>query len=169
MAFESAGESGEGFFVEAEEEFRRGRRGEVFIEEKFEGRMGNFFEAEGWFAHFADAAAEGGDMFGAVMSMETEGALEFVNRLGSEAGGEDLGETLEDVVIALEAGDALLDGKPGLHGLLEGAKARKRRKVLVGRVFHGGMLTLGEGLEQTGVAGMGWYKAASKVKSCAVE
>jgi len=54
-------------------------------------------------------------MFGTKVGMETETGFQLVNRLGSNPRGENLVEALERVMIALEAGHALLDRKPWLH------------------------------------------------------
>ena len=125
-------ERGQGFFVEAEKQLGRGGRGEDFVEEERETGVGDGVEAEGWFAHFADAFAKRGGVLGAEMGVEAEGHFEFVNRLGGEAGGEDVVEAFEGVVMALEAGDALLDGEAGFHGVGEGAEAGERREVAIG-------------------------------------
>ena len=77
-------------------------------------------------------------MFGTVMGVETEGHLQFINRFGGDPRCEDLVETLESVMEALETGDALFDGEAGSHGLFEARDACERRQIPVGLVgVHG--------------------------------
>jgi hypothetical protein len=83
--------------------------------------MWDFFEAEGWFAHFADTLAESSDVLGAKVCVEAEGVFQFEDRLGSDARDENLVQALEGVMVALEAGNTLLDGEAGLHGFFHRA------------------------------------------------
>jgi hypothetical protein len=99
--------------------------------------MGHLIKAQRWFAHFADALAQGGDMFGAIMGVQAESHLELVDGLGGDAIVEDEVKPFEDVMISLEATHTLFHGETGLHGLIEGTKTGQRRKILVRRVrFH---------------------------------
>src|SRR5271169_5287797 len=73
--------------------------------------MRDFLQAERRFAHLAHARPQGLVVLGAEIRMVRKAALEFVNRLGGDAGGEDFVQALEGIVEALEARNALLDGK----------------------------------------------------------
>ena len=77
-------------------------------------------------------------MLRAVIGVETVGHFEFVDRLGGDPIIENLVEPLEDVMIALEASDAFLDGKAGLHRVVHRADPGEARQVLVGAIgVHG--------------------------------
>jgi hypothetical protein len=136
MTLQGANEGGYGFFVEAEEQRLGAGGGEDLVEKDLEVWIGNGFEAERRFAHFADAFTEFGNVFGAVMGVEAESGFEFVDGFGGEAGDEGPGEALKGVVVTFEARDALVHGKAGLGGGLEGAEAGQGREVLVTRVVH---------------------------------
>ena len=62
-------------------------------------------------------------MLGAVMGVEAESHLEFVDGFGGDARGEDLVKAFEGEMIAFEAANAFFDGEAGLHGVLHGANA----------------------------------------------
>ena len=114
MLFERGLQRGNGLLVKPEEQFLRRRRAEDFVEEDLQVRIGHGFEAERRLAHFADALAQRGDVFGAEMRVEAEAHLEFVDGLGGDARGEDLVQAFEGVMVALEPADAFLDGEAGL-------------------------------------------------------
>jgi hypothetical protein len=136
VTFHATNQGGNGLLIKAEEQGFRGRRAQDFVEEDFEIRIGDILETQRRFAHFADAFAKFGDMFGAVVAMQTESGLQFIDGFGGDARNENVAEALEGVVIALEAGDAFFHGKAGLHGLFHGAKPRQHRKIFVARVVH---------------------------------
>src|SRR5437870_4558327 len=99
--------------------------------------MRNLFQAKGRLAHFADALAQRGGVFGTKVRVEAEGVLQFEDRLSRNARGENLVQALEGVVIALEARDALLDGKPRFHGFFHRAQAAQRRQTSIWLIrFH---------------------------------
>src|SRR6266566_343793 len=68
------------------------------------------------------------------MGVETEAHLELINRFGRDPGGEDLVQTFERVMIALEAPNTFLDGEAGFHRVLHRANACQRGQILVGFV-----------------------------------
>ena len=70
-------------------------------------------------------------MLGANVGVETEGHFELVDWLSGEAGGENLMQTFEGVMAALEAGDALLDREARFHGIGHGAKPGKGGQMSV--------------------------------------
>ncbi len=49
-------------------------------------------------------------MFGTEMGVETEGHLQFVDGLGSDARGENLVQPFETIMITFEPANAFLDG-----------------------------------------------------------
>ena len=67
MAFQRGLQSGQCLLVKAEHQFFRHGGGENFIEENFEARVRDEFEAERRFAHFAHPASQRGDVLGAKM------------------------------------------------------------------------------------------------------
>src|SRR5438477_12704189 len=68
------------------------------------------------------------------MGVETEAHLELINRFGRDPGGEDLVQTFERVMIALEAPNTFLDGEAGFHRVLHRANACQQGQILVGFV-----------------------------------
>ena len=121
MLFEGRLQRGQGLLVEPEDQFVGGRRAQDFIEEDLQVRVGHGFEAQRRLAHFADALAQGGDMFGAEMGVEAEAHLELIDGFGGDARGEDLVQAFEGVVVTLEPADTFLDREAGLHGLVHRA------------------------------------------------
>ena len=77
------------------------------------------------------------DVLGAQVGVVREAGLQLVDRLGGDAGGEDLVQPLEGVVEPLEPADALLDAEARLGRLGERGEAGERRQVLVGLVGGG--------------------------------
>lgn len=122
-------EGGQGFGVEAEDEGLGCGRGLDFVEEHLEERIWDLVEAKRRFAHFADTTAEGGDMFGAEEGVMTEEVLEFVDRFGGEARGEDEVKPFEGVVEPFETRDAGFDAKTWAHGIVERAQAGERGEI----------------------------------------
>jgi hypothetical protein len=118
VPFEGSLQRREGLFVQAQEQFLRRRRAEDFVEEDRQVRLGHRFEPEWRLAHFADSLAERAGVFGAEMRVEAEAHLEFVDRLGSDACGEDLVQALERVMVTLEPANAFFDGEAGLRGFV---------------------------------------------------
>ena len=118
MPFEGGFQRGNGLFVKPEEQFLSRRRAEDFVEEDLQVRVGHGLEAQRRLAHFADPLAERGGVFGAEMRVEAEAHLEFIERLGGDARGEDLVQALEGVMVTLEPADAFLDREAGLRGLV---------------------------------------------------
>src|SRR5215468_2807489 len=92
--------------------------------------MRRFLKAQRWFAHLADAPAQRAHMLGAVVGVQAETHLQFVDWLGGDAVVEDLVQALENIVIALEPADALLDRQAGLHGFRHWTDPRQRREIL---------------------------------------
>src|SRR5438128_7553799 len=77
-------------------------------------------------------------MLGTQIRMVREGGLQLVDRLGGDAGGENLEEPFESVVEALEPADALLDAEARPGGFGVGTQPGEGREVLVGLVGFGG-------------------------------
>ena len=131
MLFQRSFESRQRFFVQSQHQFLRAGGRQNLIKENLQGGMGRFFQSERWLAHFADALAKGGHMFGAQMCMVTETHLQLVNRLRRDARGKDLVQTLERVMIAFEPGDALLDREAGFHRVGDRTKPRQAGQVSI--------------------------------------
>src|SRR5437660_10069994 len=75
------------------------------------------------------------------MGVQAEGHLQFVNRLGSEAAGEDFVQPFEGVMVALQPGDTGFDGQAGFRGLFHRANPGEAGKVPVGVIcLHGNSL-----------------------------
>jgi anaerobic selenocysteine-containing dehydrogenase len=87
--------------------------------------------ARDYLAHFTNAFAESGGVFGAIMSVQAEGHLQFVDRLRCDAGGENLVQPFERKMIPLEAPHAFFDGEPGLHGVFHGADAGQAWEIAI--------------------------------------
>src|SRR5687767_10719282 len=111
MEFKRGFESGQGSVIKTKEKFLGRRRGKNFIKEDFQRGMRNRFQSQRRLAHFADASTQEGGVLGTEVGVQTEGHLEFVNRLRGDSGGKDLMQTPEGIVVALEARDALLHGQ----------------------------------------------------------
>ena len=62
--------------------------------------MRHSFKAQRRLAHLSDPFAQCGNVFGAEMRMQAETHLQFVERFGSDAGGENLVQSAKSVVIA---------------------------------------------------------------------
>jgi hypothetical protein len=62
-------QGGQGLFVEADQQFGRGRRRQHLVEEDAQGGVRHRFEAQGRLAHLADAAAQGGGVLGAQVAV----------------------------------------------------------------------------------------------------
>ena len=73
-------------------------------------------------------------MFRAKVGVEAKGHLKFVERFRSQAREQDLMQTLEGVMVALEPAHAFLDGEAGFHRVLHRANACQRGQILVGFV-----------------------------------
>jgi hypothetical protein len=139
MFGEGGAEDGQGRGVDPKEEFFGGGRALDFVEENFEGGIGRDVEAEGRFAHFADALAQRRDVLGAAVGVEREGHLQLVDRLGGEARNEDFVEAFEGVVEALEPAHTLFDREARTPGLIECGETRERGQTVEGLVgAHGG-------------------------------
>ena len=123
--------------VDTEKEGVGRGRGEDLVEENVERGVRHGVEPEGRLAHLAHARAPSGGVFGAVVGVEAEGHFQFVDGLGREAFDEDLVEAAERPVVALQAGDAFVDGEAGLHGVGKRADAGERGKIAVGAVVGG--------------------------------
>jgi hypothetical protein len=108
------------FLVNAQEQLFGASRGEHFVAEDRQSRMRDFVQAQGRFAHFAHTFAQSADVFRAIVSVQAESHLEFVDGFGRQAVIEDLVKAFEDVMIPFEAADAAFDRKARLHGLFEG-------------------------------------------------
>ena len=109
VPFEGGLQRGNGLLVKAEDQFLGRRRAEDFIEENLQVRVGHGLEAQRRLAHFADPLAQRGGVFGAEMRVEAEAHLEFIDRLGGDARGENLVQALERVMVTLEPADAFFD------------------------------------------------------------
>src|SRR6266404_6675348 len=103
MALQSGLQRGQRLFVDAQYQFLRRGRGEDFVEEYFEFLFRNNIETEGRFAHFPNASSHGAHLLGAKVGVEAETHFQLVNRFGGEARDEDLVESFEGVVVALES------------------------------------------------------------------
>ena len=125
VMFESRFESRHCHLIQAEDKFFGGGSGEDFVEEHFEIWLGNGFEAERRFPHFADTLANGRGVFGAKVRVVAERHFEFVERLAGDARGENLVKAFKGIMVALVASDAFFDREAGFHGLLYGADASK--------------------------------------------
>ena len=124
-------ERGEGDFVEADKK-RFGRIGrEDFVEDDGEIGVGNGVEAERRLAHLAHASSKRSDMLGTEIGVVREGCFQLIDRLGGDPGVEDLVETLERIMIALQAADARLDAESRPRGVFESRQARERRKTTI--------------------------------------
>ena len=138
MPREGGIERREGLLVQADEQLRRGGGGEDLVKEDLQGRVGDGLQAERGLAHLADAHAQRLDVLGAKIRVVREAGLEFVNRLRGDAGGQDLVQADEGVMVALEARDARLDAQAGFGGRGDGGQARERRQPAVGLVAGDG-------------------------------
>src|SRR5262245_58194483 len=96
--------------------------------------MRHRLQAEGRLAHFADTFAQGTDMLGTIMRVQTEAHFQFVDWFGSQAVVEDLVEAFERVVVALEPGDAILNREAVFHGLVHRADTSQAWEILVGTI-----------------------------------
>jgi hypothetical protein len=65
-------------------------------------------------------------VLGTVVTVEREGHLEFVARLGSEPCDENFMQALEGVVLAFQPSDTFFHGKTRTLGVRKRAKARER-------------------------------------------
>src|SRR5258705_11840508 len=101
MMLQSDFERRQGLFVNAENQLFGGWSRENFVKEDFEVAVRNGFEAERRFAHFANALANGGSVFGAEGGMKAEGHFEFVKRFAGDARGENLVKGFETIMVAL--------------------------------------------------------------------
>src|SRR5436189_85317 len=68
-------------------------------------------------------------MLGAQMRVEAEGHLQLINGLSRDAGGENLMQPLERVVITFQSGHTGFDRQSRLRGLFHRANARQAGKV----------------------------------------
>ena len=127
VPFEGGVQRGDGLVVKSEDQLLGCGRGEDFIEEDLQVRVGNGLEAQRRFAHFADALAEHGGVFGAEMRVEAEGHLEFVDGLGGDARRENLVQAFERVMVTLEPADAFLDREAGLRAPGPSSRCRRGR------------------------------------------
>jgi hypothetical protein len=119
VPFESGVQGGNGLFVKAKDQFLGRGGAEDFVEEDLQVRVRNGLEAQRRLAHFADPLAERGGVFGAEMRVEAKTHLEFVERLGGDARGEDLVQAFERVMVTLEPADAFFNRETGLRGLVQ--------------------------------------------------
>src|SRR5256885_5752629 len=99
MLFERCFKSWNRFRIKSEDQLVSRLRGKNLVEENFEVWVWDGFEAEGRLAHFPNTLAQRADVLGAKMSVETERHLEFIDRLGGDAGRENLVQPLERVMI----------------------------------------------------------------------
>jgi len=132
VIFEGGFNSRERFFVQAEDKFFCGGSGEDLVKEYFEIGIGNRFKAERWLAHFTDALANGGGVFGAEVGVEAEGHFEFVKGFAGDARRENLVQAFESVMVAFVTADAFFYGEARLHGILDGAEAGEGRRAANG-------------------------------------
>ena len=65
------------------------------------------------------------------MGVETESHLQFIDGLGRDAGGKDLEQPFEGIMIALQPADAFFDRQAGLHGVLYRANAGQCGQIAV--------------------------------------
>lgn len=126
VAFERVAQRRQGVMVNPEQQRIGFGRGADLVEKNIERRVGHGVEAERWLAHFADASAPGGGVFGAVMRVQAERHFQFVDGLGGEALDENFVEPPQGPVVAFESGNAVVDGEPGLHGFGKRGEAGER-------------------------------------------
>jgi len=65
-------------------------------------------------------------IFGAEVRVQTETHFELINRFGRDAGGKDLVQAFEGVVVTFEAADAFLHRETRFHGLIQRSDAAQR-------------------------------------------
>ena len=118
--------------VEPDEQLRGRRRREDLVEEDLQGRVRA--PPPGPAAARASrrrASRRACDVLGAEVGVVREAGLQLVDRLGGDAGGEDLVQPLEGVVIPLQPRDARLDRQAGPGRLLDRGQARQGRQAAV--------------------------------------
>jgi hypothetical protein len=121
-------------FIDTEDNLLRRRGVQDLVEERLQRRVRHVFEAERRLAHLADAGAQCGGMLCTQIGVVRERRLQLVDRLRRDAGGQDLVQTLEGVVEALQPADALLDAQPRFRRLFERAKSGERGQGFVRHV-----------------------------------
>ena len=141
--------------VNAVGQFRGARRSKDFVEEDLQRRIGHGLQSQRRLTHFTHTLAERGGVLGAVVRVQREGHLEFVNRLRGQPCEEDFVQALEGAMIPLQPPHAFIDGKAGPLGVGERGEARERRQAMEWRVVrraHGRKVTSRAGWHQRQVA-----------------
>ena len=116
-----------------------------FVVEQLESRMGNGFEAKRRLAQFRDALPQRRGMLGAIVGVQAEGRLEFVDRLCRDASREDFMQSDQRIVMPFDPMDAFFNTQFSTLSLFEGTKSSQWGQLArPGPVIHRGRFVLKE-------------------------
>jgi hypothetical protein len=122
---ESANHGGYRVLVEPQEQRRRRRRCQYFVEEQIERRVRRYLKSIRRLPHFPDPVSDLSNMLRAVERMKAESHLQLVDRFACNARHEDLVQPLKRPVHSLQTRNRLADGQASRCRLIHRKQAHQ--------------------------------------------